>query len=347
MRLPIAAGWGLVLAWLGAMACDGSGAGERPAGAPPMYYADATRKGVPFSKDPSVVRFGGRYLMYFSLPPFAKDRVPEGGPRGWGIGIAESGDLTRWEKVAEINGVQPCETNGICAPGARVIGGRVHLFYQTYGNGPRDAICHAVSGDGIRFERDPSNPVFRPSGSWNSGRAIDAEVFESGDRLIMLYATRDPTMSTQMVGAASAPMGSDFGRAAWRQEGDGPVLSPELEWEMPGGKACIEAPSVCRRAGRHVMFYAGGYNNGPQQVGVAESADGLRWRRLSDRPLLPNGEAGSWNASESGHPGIFEDSDGRTWLFFQGNNDGGKTWYLSCVEVVWREGRPVVLGGRP
>jgi hypothetical protein len=28
-----------------------------------------TRLGRPFSKDPSVIKFGGRYLMYFSLLP--------------------------------------------------------------------------------------------------------------------------------------------------------------------------------------------------------------------------------------------------------------------------------------
>ncbi len=331
--------WG---ATVGAVAGDESGRAGDPVGVPAMYFGDASRKGVPFSKDPSVVGFGGRHLMYFSLPPYSGDRRPEGGPKGWGIGIAESRDLVRWEKVAEMGPEQPCEANGLCAPGARVIGGKVHLFYQTYGNGPKDAICHAVSADGIRFERDRSNPVFRPTGSWNSGRAIDAEVFEVGARLILLYATRDPTMSTQMVAAASAPLASDFGRGAWRQEGDGPVLEPELDWEKPGGKACIEAPSVCRRGDRYFMFYAGGYNNGPQQIGVAESADGLTWRRLSERPLLPNGEPGSWNSSESGHPAIFDDGDGRSWLFFQGNGDGGKTWFLSRVEIVWRDGRPAL-----
>ena len=68
------------------------------------------------------------------------------------------------------------------------------------------------------------------------------------------------------------------------------------------------------------MFYAGGYNNEPQQVGVAVSQDGINWQRLSEQPLLANGAPGTWNASESGHPDIFRDAEGQTWLFFQGNN---------------------------
>ena len=36
---------------------------------PRMLYGDTSRVGVPFSKDPHVVNFKGRYLMYHSIPP--------------------------------------------------------------------------------------------------------------------------------------------------------------------------------------------------------------------------------------------------------------------------------------
>ena len=90
------------------------------------------------------------------------------------------------------------------------------------------------------------------------------------------------------------------------------------------------------------MFYAGGYNNAPQQIGCARSRDGVKWERRSPEPLLPNGPAGSWNSSESGHPGIFQDNDGQTYLFYQGNNDNGRTWYLSCAKIEWRGDQPSV-----
>ncbi len=305
---------------------------------PSMKWADETRLGRPFSKDPSVVRFGGRYLMYFSLPPFDAKLAPPDAPKGWSIGIAERADLTSWKKIGELRPEQPCDAKGLCAPGARVLDGRVHLFYQTYGNGPKDALCHAVSDDGVRFTRHPQNPIFRPSGVWTVGRAIDAEAFPFNGKLLLYFATRDPQMVTQMVGVASADLKSDFGPAAWTQLKDGPVLRPELPWE----RKCIEASSVIRRGDTLYMFYAGGYNNEPQQVGVASSADGVTWTRLSDQPLLPNGAPGAWNASESGHPGVFQDEDGRTWLFFQGNADKGKTWFLSKVGLDWQDGRPVV-----
>ncbi|MBQ8098838.1 MAG: family 43 glycosylhydrolase [Bacteroidaceae bacterium] len=307
----------------------------RLAAQPQMMYGDTSRTGVPFSKDPHVVKFGGRYLMYFSIPPLKGDESS-----GWNIGIAESRNLVDWQKVGEITPAPEAayESRGLCAPCALVRDGRVHLFYQTYGNGRRDAICHSSSQDGLHFDRDPSNPIFSPSstGEWTCGRAIDAEVCYFKNKYFLFFATRDRDFKIQQVGVATAPADTDFGRDSWTQAADFAVLAPELPWE----KKCIEAPSIAVRNGRMYMFYAGGYNNEPQQVGVAESRDGIHWKRLSDEPFLKNGAPGSWNESESGHPHIFTDADGKTYLFYQGNNTKGKNWYLSQRPVFWKKKRP-------
>jgi hypothetical protein len=44
---------------------------------------------------------------------------------------------------------------------------------------------------------------------------------------------------------------------------------------------------------------------------------------------------------------VFEDTDGRTYLFVQGNNDKGRTWFLSCYEIGWENGLPVVRWDSP
>ena len=124
-----------------------------------MYYADETR-GARYAKDPAVVFFGGRYLMYYSVPPYNDGREHD----GWEIGVAESRDLDCWSKICDLPRFGEPERNGFCAPGAIVLDGVVHLFYQTYGNGAKDAICHAVSGTGcisrrmrpIRFSAPPA-----------------------------------------------------------------------------------------------------------------------------------------------------------------------------------------------
>jgi predicted GH43/DUF377 family glycosyl hydrolase len=306
-------------------------------GQPKMMFGDTSRTGRPFSKDPHVIRFNNKYLMYFSIPPYSDENNPI---KGWGIGIAESRDLNEWRKTGEITPADEYEKKGLCSPCALVIDDTIHLFYQTYGNGKNDAICHSKSKNGLDFIRNPTNPVFRPHGEWNCGRAIDAEVIKLKNRYLLYFATRDTGMSVQIQGVAATAKGSGFNRDNWEQLVDYPILVPELPWEQK----CIEGASVIIRNDCLYMFYGGAYNNAPQQIGVAKSEDGIKWTRLSKSPFLPNGKPGEWNSCESGHPHIFADIDGRTYLFFQGNNDNGKTWYISKKEVKWNKNGPFLSG---
>ena len=298
-----------------------------------MMFSDTSRLGRPFAKDPHVIAFQGRYLLYYSIPagPDVK-----GDPQGWSIGIAESKNLTDWRKIGEVTPAAGAtyEKNGLCAPGALVRDGKVHLFYQTYGNRERDAICHGISSDGITFVRDATNPIFHPTGAWTCGRAIDAEVVRFGKRYLLYFATRDKGYTTQMQGVASSPVNTSFGRSEWTQLADSSILKPMLPWE----KQCIEGASCVQIGDSLYMFYAGGYNNEPQQIGVAASKNGVQWKRLANRPLLANGKPGSWNVSESGHPHLFRDLQGNMHLFFQGNNDNGKTWFISQRNIRFSNG---------
>lgn len=297
-----------------------------------MMYSDTTRIGRPYAKDPYVVFYKGRYLMYYSIPS------KRGGTGGWGIGIAESKDKKHWIRVGEVERDPNAyyERKGYCAPCAQVVDGKLHLFYQTYGNGRGDAICHAVSDDGLHFTRDASNPIFSPTGDWNCGRAIDAEVKFFKGKWFLYFASRDKAFKRQIQGVAVAPKGTDFSRGQWKLAVDAPTLTPDLPWE----ENCIEGASVVEHKGKLYLFYGGAYNNYPQQIGVAVSSDGIHFKRVYDKPLLTNGASGEWNSSESGHPDIFRDADGSTTLFYQGNSDNGRTWYISSTPILWDKKGP-------
>lgn len=304
-----------------------------------MMYSDSDKVGRPLCKDPHVIHYEERYLLYYSMPPAMDDNQQVA---GWTIGIAESKDLIHWTKAGEITPDPKAtyEKTGFCAPCARVIDGKVHLFYQIYGTGPKDAICHSISTDGIHFQRDPSNPIFAPKASdWTCGRAIDAEVYLFKDKYFLFFATRDTAYKRQLMGVAVAPSNTDFRRSDWTLALNKPILKPELPWEQ----LCVEGASVIERYGRLYMFYAGAFNNCPQQIGVAVSKDGIHWKRLWNKPFLCKGAEGTWNSSESGHPHIFEAPDGRTYLFYQGNNTNGKTWYISQREVKWKHKKPCLV----
>ena len=296
-----------------------------------MMYTDTSR-GRCGAKDPAVVRFGGRYFLYYSIvPSLSEEQI-------WNIGIAESGDLENWTKIAELNPLGEVEASGICAPGALVFEGKVHLFYQTYGRFEKDSICHAWSEDGVHFTRNQTNPIVKARGNWNNGRAIDADVVMFQKQLYLYFATRDPCGKVQMQGVTRAPLDGIFERDSFQQCCQNTILGPELPWEQN----CIEAAATLVRDNQIYMFYAGAYNNSPQQIGVAVSEDGVHFKRISRQPFLTNGKPGSWNESESGHPYIFEDEDGKAYLFYQGNNDRGKSWYLSQVEVEFEKGIPKI-----
>ncbi len=284
-----------------------------------------------FAKDPAVVRFQDRYLLYYSI------RCTDG---RLGVGIAVSSDLEDWQPWGQLPMDIPCEHNGAAAPGAIVLDGRVHLFYQTYGNWEKDAICHAVSEDGLHFTKNPENTVFSPPATWCCGRAIDADVCVFGGRLHLYFATRDHAMRIQKVGGAWAALDSGFGKASWTMLAQQSILSPELQWEGE----CIEAPATIVYEGKVYMFYGGSYNCTPQQIGCAVSADGVFFQRVDTAPFLPCGAPDAWNSSESGHPYVFRDPvDNRVHLFYQGSADMGKTWYLSRAEITFRDGKPVLV----
>lgn len=312
---------------------------------PQMKWADESMMGRPFSKDPSVIRFRNRYLMYFSLPANPKERQPW----GWTCGIAESHDLVHWKMIHHITPLSEADKTGLAAPFAMVWNDKVYLFYQSYGNSDLrdDGICLAWSDDGINFTAHSKNPIFKPHGDWTNTRAIDADACVFKNKLFLYAATRDPSGSIQKIVVATAdPEGlkdpeKALGRDAWTQAFDGAILEPQLPWET----RCIEATTIVQRGDSLIMFYAGGYNNNPQQIGVAKSNDGIHWTRLWNVPFIPNGPPGQWNSAESGHPGAFVDADGRTYLFYQGNPglvEGQRIWNLSQVEIGWNDDVPYV-----
>lgn len=215
-----------------------------------MLFTEKNGSREAYAKDPAVIRWkDGKYYLYFS------SYYADGGRERLGIGIAVSDDMEHWTSVGHIPYTQPCEQNGIGAPAAIVLGDAIHLFYQSYGNQARDAICHATSTDGVHFEKDPTNPVFRPSEDWCVGRAIDADVVPFGNRLLLYFATRDHAMRVQKIGVAAAELNGTFSRGAWEQLAAYPVLTPEYDWEGE----CVEAPAALEQDGKVYLFYGGAY----------------------------------------------------------------------------------------
>ena len=296
-----------------------------------MLFTETNGSRAAFAKDPAVIKFKDTYYLYYS------SFYMQEGREILGIGIATSKDLEHWTVIGRIPMTQECEKNGYCAPAAIVLDGIVHLFYQSYGDMPHDAICHATSTNGVDFVKDGSNPVFRPTKDWCCGRAIDADIVVFKGKLYLYFATRDHTMTVQKIGVAYAELDSGFGYGSWTQAVSDSIVVPEYEWEGE----CIEAPATVLHSNKIYMFYGGSYNCTPQQIGVAVSEDGVAFRQLFPEPFISAGKEGEWNSCESGHPYVFTDDD-KIYLFYQGTSDMGKSWYLTKCRIEFRDGLPAV-----
>jgi hypothetical protein len=301
-----------------------------------MFFTDHSR-GFDCAEDPEVVRFGGRYFMYYVLAP--GDGVKR---QPWNIGIAVSTDFERFEKVAELGANDLGQQNGVAVGSVLVHRGKIHMFYFSYGTGAHDSVCLATSDDGLWFTPHPANPIFRATGEWNCGRAVSPHVVRVGDRWRMYACTRDPEMTRQSMVLAEAPVASDLGPGAWQQLGSGEMFGPELPWEHES----TESPSLIEHDGHWYMFYGGGYWTRPQQIGCAMSVDGVRWMRLDPEPLLPYHSGANGTPLERASPSVFRDDDGSVHLFVQESADRGRNWRVVRFPVRWEGGRPVIDAGQ-
>ncbi len=133
-------------------------------------------------------------------------------------------------------------------------------------------------------------PVLGPgtAGSWDSQMVAHPTVLRHKGVLWMYYSGTDGNY--RRIGLARSGNGID-----WKKL-QGPVFSPGPagSWDAGG----VMHPSVIHDGKRFVMAYCGwseGRSEIHSRIGIAVSADGLKWLRLSDQPVLDYGAKGRWD----------------------------------------------------
>ncbi len=250
--------------------------------------------------NPTVVRHGGRYLNLYS--GFDGDT--------WHTGLAFSEDGERWTKRHRVLSPEGWEGDYIAANGAAVVSsGKVFYWYQA---GPRHAarIGLARSRDGEQWEKQPRAVLAPgPRGSWDETAVGDPSVISCGDWFYMFYLGQN-RHGRQRLGLARSRDGIH-----WQKEHRNPLLAGG----SPGSfdERGVGEPAVFRAGEKWYMLYVGRDQGERRQIGWAESANGVDWRKLENAPRL----AGKldWNRATVCDPEVMVVGDRLQLLFGAGD----------------------------
>ncbi len=131
--------------------------------------------------------------------------------------------------------------------------------------------------------------------------------------------------------------------AVWHFHRDSPILRPEGELEMQAGEGNIYAPDVHRKGSSWGMLYGGQGRDGHDRIFLAESKDGIGWKRANGgKPVIDVAREGK-GVNHANDPGAVVRED-RLEIFYtrapSGENDLIDRFANGCVdptsEVSWR-----------
>ncbi len=199
--------------------------------------------------NPSVVRFHGEYLNYYS--------GYDG--RTWSTGLAASNDGIHWTKRGRI--LSPDAANG----SAVVRGEEIFYWYQT-----GSPVQIALKGSIVLKTG--------PRGSWDEIGVADPYVIERNGKFYLYYLGMDRARR-QRLGVARSRDG-----VVWEKL----IANPILELGASGAfdEMGLGEPAVWSSGGSYWMLYTGRARGEKRRIGLAKSPDGVHWSR---EPLVIEG----------------------------------------------------------
>jgi predicted GH43/DUF377 family glycosyl hydrolase len=250
--------------------------------------------------NPSVVPRNGLYFNFYS--GFDGET--------WHTGLATSPDGENWQKSGKVLSPEASSWEGayIAANGSALW--HEGQFWYWYQAGPKDhpRIALARSADGRSWRKEPQ-PVldFGPRGSWDERALGDPFVIRAEDYFYLYYLGQDRARR-QRLGLARSRDG-----VRWERLRANPIL--DLGAFDAFDEVGLGEPAVWTSHGSYWMLYTGRDRQEVRRMGLAESLDGVKWRRHA---LVIEGSQ-SWNNKTICDPDIELRGD-RVRVWFGGGN---------------------------
>ena len=248
--------------------------------------------------NPSVVRFQGAYWNFYS--------EFDGG--AWHTAAASSADGLAWTKLGRVLSPEASEGSYIAANGTAIAAGDEILYWYEAGYPLRIALARSRDGKNWTRQGKPVVPL-GPRGSFDERAVADPYVIRAGGNFYMFYLGQDRARR-QSLGIARSKDG-----VSWEKLRTNPILEP-------GGPGTFDEnglgePAVWTSGGQWWMLYTGRDNKEQRRLGLAHSADGVRWERV---PNFVVSGSNTWDSQVICDPSVEQMSDGSIRVWFGGGD---------------------------
>ena len=151
-----------------------------------------------------------------------------------------------------------------------MVGDEIFYWYEA-GYPLRIALARSRDGKNWTRQGEPVVPL-GPRGSFDERAVADPYVIRAGDRFYMFYLGQDRARR-QSLGIARSSDG-----VTWEKLRTNPILEPGA----PGAfdENGLGEPAVWTSGGQWWMLYTGRDKSEQRRLGLARSADGVRWERV-------------------------------------------------------------------
>jgi len=258
---------------------------------------------------PAVVVRDGRTWLYYSGHDGATERV--------GLAVSEDGVHFVKHGVVIPSGASGDFDDGrIYAPAVVVRDGRTWLYYSGH-DGATTRVGLAVSEDGVHFVKHGVVIPLGASGDFDDAHIYTPAVVVRDGRTWLYYTGNDG--GSERVGLAVSEDGVHFVK-------HGVVIPLGASGDFDDGRTYT--PAVVVRDGRTWLYYSG-HDGAKYRVGLAVSEDGVHFTKHG--VVIPSGASGDFDDGRTYTPAVVV-RDGRTWLYYTGNDGGSERVGLAVSE---------------
>jgi len=226
---------------------------------PPLIVLGPTDSGWEQSVNrPSVIQTADGFAMWYTGQTDTTSA----------IGYATSPDGLRWTRAQAwpvLSAAMPWEKKSVMSPDVLYDPATRHfrLWYSAGDQYEPDAIGYATSWDGIHWDRDPADPIFRASGAehWDGYKVTAVDVEPYGTGYAMFYIGFSD-MDHAQIGLAYSPDGV----RDWARSSANPIIRPGNLWSWDAD--AVYKPAVLHASGRWELWY-NGRSGSVEQIGRA------------------------------------------------------------------------------